>query len=144
MGGLVGAPWVPAFKKDIDRMLNDAELKKDQVYIELGCGDGRLVAAAAQMGAIAIGYEVNPLMWLIALIRNIPNRRASIRLANFWYKDLSQADVVMAFLMPKFMARLQTKVQKELKPGARLISYIFDLPTKRPLLKRKKWQVYKF
>jgi SAM-dependent methyltransferase len=144
IGGLLGAPWVPARNSDVEAMLEAADLRANQLYVELGCGDGRLVVAAVKKGARAIGYEINPLLWLFAWMRCIRYSRAHIRLANFWPKPLNEADVVMAFLMPKFMPRLASKAKKELKPGARLISYIFQIPDKHPVKKTDHWYVYKY
>jgi SAM-dependent methyltransferase len=145
IAGPLGAPWVPAFKRDLDHILDDSGLEAGQLYIELGAGDGRLVAAAAKRGARAIGYEINPVMCLVAAVRNLRYYpKAKIRLANFWQVDLSEADVVLVFLMPKFMPRLEQKLTKELKPGSVLVSYIFVLPSRRPVIKRHHWSVYHF
>lgn len=144
ISGPLGAPWVPARKKDVEGIMNDIKLQKGQTYIELGCGDGRLVAAAARQGAIAIGYEINPILYIVATLRNVRNPSAHVRFGNFWKKDLSSATVVMAFLMPKFMLRLESKVNTELKPSAKLICYVFPLPTKKPSIKRHHWFVYTF
>ena len=144
VSGPLGAPWVPARKKDIQGIIDDMKLRPGQTYIELGCGDGRLVKAAAINGAIAIGYEINPVLFIIATIRNLRQRDAHIRLGNFWNKDLSAADVVMAFLMPKFMDRLQGKAASELRAGSRLVCYIFALPDKKPAVKRHHWFIYKY
>jgi SAM-dependent methyltransferase len=144
ISGFIGAPWVPAFRRDVKAVLADTALKKGHLYIELGCGDGRLVEEAAKRGAQAIGYEINPVMWFIAVVRTRKYPSAHIYLGNFWKKDLSEADVVMAFLLPKFMERLETKVNAELKSGARLASYIFELPTKHPKVTRHHWRIYEF
>ena len=145
IGGFVGAPWVPTRKPDIEAVLDAALLSHGQLFIELGCGDGRLVAAAAKRGARAVGYEINPLLWLLAVLRTIRYYpRARVRLANFWPVSLAKADVVMAFLMPKFMPKLAAKAKGELKPGTRLISYIFQIPGKKPVKKSDHWFVYKY
>lgn len=139
-----GAPWVPAFKKDLEAVLDDAKLKKGEVFFELGCGDGRLVVAAAKRGAHAVGYEISPIMWLIAKIKTAPYTNASVKFGNFWKVDLSAADVVLAFLVPRTVGRLETKASKELKHGARLVSYIFPLPNLKHSVKRHHWRVYEF
>jgi SAM-dependent methyltransferase len=142
VSGPMGAPWVPTFKRDVSKLLDDAGVKPGQRFIELGCGDGRLVAGAASRGAVATGYEINPLLWLYAVIRNLRHPNAHIRLGNFWSYSLKDADIVVTFLMPKFMPRLQAKARSELKPGSRLISYVFQLPDKKPKIKRHHWFVY--
>jgi hypothetical protein len=145
LGGLLGAPWVPTRSYDVERLLDDTRLKEGETFIELGCGDGRLVAAAAKRGAKAVGYEINPLLWLIAWLRNLPyGSHASVRLGNFWVHGLGGADVVMVFLMPKFMPKLLAKANKEMKPKSRLASYIYKLPGKKPTYAASHWFIYKF
>lgn len=141
---LSGAPWVPVRSFDVQALLDDTKLKKGQTYLELGCGDGRLVKAAAKRGAIAIGYELNPLLWLIAWTRCATTKGAHVRFGDLWRVDLSKADVVMAFLVPRTMPKLAKKVAKELKPSAILVSYIFEIVGKKPLLHNKSWYIYSF
>jgi SAM-dependent methyltransferase len=139
-----GAPWVPAFKRDLEAVLDDSALKPNELFVELGCGDGRLLAAAAKRGSRAIGYEINPLLYVISLVRTWKHRKlVTIKLRNFWSADISNADVVMVFLVPRTMPRLKLKINKEMKKGARLVSYIFELHETKPLIKRHHWLVYK-
>lgn len=139
-----GAPWVPARAKDLDALMRDCKLKSGSVFVELGCGDGRLVLAAARRGSVATGYELNPVLWLIAYLRCLGQKNAHARLRNFWSQDLSSADVVMAFLVPRTVGRLEKKLQEEMKPGSRAISYIFELPSKKPTRKRHHWFIYSY
>ena len=143
-GGLLGAPWVPTFTNDVEAILDDARLKKNELFIELGCGDGRMLTAAAKRSAQVVGYELNPVLYLIARWHTRRYKNARVRLGNFWRQDLSSADVVITFLVPRSMARLEAKTTKELKPGARLVSYVFLLPKKKPTLKHRHWYVYDF
>jgi len=144
ISGPMGAPWVPTFKRDVEKVLDDAELSERTRYIELGCGDGRLVAAAARRGAVATGYEINPLLWMIAWCRNLPHKNAHIQLGNFWRQPLNSYDVVVVFLMPKFMKRLENKALAELTAGSRLVSYVFPLPNHKAVIKRHHWFVYEY
>ena len=144
IASISGAPWVPARSFDIADILDDAKLSKGDVFLELGCGDGRLVRAAAKRGAIATGYELNPVIWFIAWLLSIRTTNAHIKLANLWKIDLSKADVVLAFLVPRTMRRLEIKVEKEMKKGSTLISYIFPLPFSKNGKKHKSWYVYQF
>ncbi len=145
IAAISGAPWLPTRQRHIAQMLKDAGLKPGEVFIELGSGDGRVLVEAAKDGAKVTGYEINPALYLYSLARILVSRSsAKVRLANFWQKDLFGADVVMTFLVPRTMPRLAKKLEEELKPGARLISYSFNLPGKKPALQKKAWQVYKF
>lgn len=144
VSSISGAPWVPARSFDIEAILDDANLHSGDLYIELGCGDGRLVRAAAHRGAVAVGYELNPLLWAIAWVLSVGQKNAHIRYGNFWSQDISKADVVMAFLVPRTMPRLGIKAQQEMKKGARLISYIFPIENKKHQRKHKSWYIYTY
>lgn len=144
ISGPMGAPWVPTFTRDVETVLDDVGVNSKSHYIELGCGDGRLVAAAAKRGAQATGYEINPLLWLVAWCRNLKYKNAHVRYGNFWKQSLSGYDVVVVFLMPRFMQRLEDKTTKELTKGSRLLSYVFPLPSKKPAKKADHWFVYKY
>ena len=139
-----GAPWVPARTYDIEQLLDDTKLSKGEVFYELGCGDGRLVKAAAQRGAYAVGYELNPFLWLIARFRTMGTKNTKIILGDLWQTNLRNADVVMAFLVLRTVPRLEKKAAGEMKVGSRLVSYIFPLPHKKPSHKAKSWLVYEY
>ena len=60
-----GSPWVPSSRKVLHQMLELADVQPDELVYDLGCGDGRLVVAAARKyGARGIGIELNPLLWI--------------------------------------------------------------------------------
>ena len=143
-GAIFGAPWVPAFKQDLEKVLDDSSLKSGQVFYELGCGEGRLLVAAAKRGAKVVGYEINPFLWLISWLRVFRFKNARVVLGDFWRVDVSPADVVLAFLVPRYMAKMETKLAKEMKPGSKFVSYVFELPSKKPKIKRHHWQVYEY
>lgn len=131
--GLVnGPPFVGTSPERMRTMLQLAELKPSELVIDLGSGDGRLLAASARAGARAIGYEVNLfLVWRsrVRLWQQRLLRQAEVRWGNFWRADLRQADVVFIFGYSTIMARLERKLAAELRPGARFISYRYQLPT---------------
>ncbi len=136
-----GAPWVPVRRFDMEALIKDLDLRSGQQFVELGCGDGRLLRAVGTKDIQAIGYEINPLLWGIAWFRNIPHKNVRVKFGNMWRADVSRADVVMVFLVPRTMPRLSQKAEQEMKPGSRLVSYIFpaQLPNGR---KAKSWYVY--
>lgn len=123
------APWVPTFKSDVQRFLRLADIKPgDRVY-DLGCGDGRLVAAASKAGAVATGFEISLFPYFLAKARGIfcSGGKYRIRFKDFWGFDLSSADVVYFFLMPKAYPRLKQKLERELKEGTKVISYVWPI-----------------
>jgi SAM-dependent methyltransferase len=123
-----GIGWVPTWKKDLDRFLKLADIKPDQVVYDLGCGDGVVVMAAAKKGARAIGLEVSILPFLMAYARKFFSRsKAQIKFRDFWLVDLREADVVYFFLIPRIYSRLKDKLEKELKPGTKVIAYVWPI-----------------
>lgn len=135
------APFVPTWRRDVGRMLTLADIKPDELVLDLGAGDGRyLVAAVRQYQARAIGFEITLLAWLAAWLRlrfSGTFGRAQILYRDFFRQDLSAANVVICFLTPRAMAKLGPKLKRELKPGTRVLSYAFAIPDWTPVKKDK-------
>lgn len=135
------APYVPTWNRDVRRMLALAEVKPGELVLDLGAGDGRyLVEAVRGFHARAIGYEITALAWLAAWLRLRFTRTqgsAQILYRDFYRQDLAAADVVLCFLTPRAMAKLAPKLQRELRPGARVVSYAFSIPGWTPIAKDK-------
>lgn len=135
-GALSAAPWVPMRKRDTLRLLELLKLKPGQVLYDLGCGDGRvLVAAAKHYGVRAVGYEVALVPYLLAQLRRVSSgvpKLIQVRYQSFWQADLSPADAVACFLTPPAMRKLEPKLARELKPGASFATYVFALPNLVP------------
>ncbi len=125
--GIKAAPWFPTWSRDIDRFLKLAEIKPGQKFYDLGCGDGKLVFAAAKAGATAVGYEISLLPYLLAIARSWNYKNAKIIFKDFWKADLSDADVVYVFLTPKFNPKAKEKLQRELKKSARVVAYTWPI-----------------
>jgi len=133
-GAWKAAPYVPTWDADLHRIFKLADLKPGQKLYDLGCGDGRIVAAAAKIEAIAEGLEVSLLPYLWAKIKLASTPNAKIRFEDFWSKNLSDADVVYFFLTPKVMPDLKIKLEKELRPGSKVISFVFELHGWQPTI----------
>jgi len=123
------APWVPMRKSDIKRFLELAEIKSAQKVYDLGCGDGRLVCAAAKSGADAEGFEISAFPYLLAQARKFFTKCVfKIRFTDFWSINLGDADIVYFFLTPKILLKMKTKFEKELKKGTKVICYVWPIP----------------
>ncbi len=128
------APWVPTWSGDIARSLRLAQIGPGLRVYDLGCGDGRLVCAAAAAGADGVGYEISWLPYVWARLRALSFRgKVRIHYRDFWHVNLGQADVVYCFLLPKIFPRLKTKLEAELRPGAKVITYVWAIPGWQPV-----------
>lgn len=133
LAAIVGAPYLPARKQDIEQILSLADLKPGDSILDLGSGDGKLLRAAAKRGYQAIGYEINPFLFIISLILCWSYRsKIKIRLVNFWQTPLPQVSAVYVFLIPRLMNKLHLKMQHEAAPQTVLVSYAFAIPKVKP------------
>jgi SAM-dependent methyltransferase len=130
-----GAPFVPSNMKQVKRMFSAVQLKPGMRFYDLGCGDGRFVHYAAKnFKANATGYEYSPLVWLLAQsLRPFWRSGAEIKYGNFWKKDLSDADVIVCYLLPKAMARVEERILPTLKKGTLIVSHAFSFPNRKPI-----------
>ncbi len=124
-----GALFVSTARARIDIALSAIEGESHRLAVDLGCGDGRILRAAAdRLGIRAVGYEVNPLAYVKCRLLCLFHRNVDIRCRNFWHADLSEADVVFCYLYPDVLKKLSAKLREELRPGAEVISFNFPLP----------------
>ncbi len=136
-GGVVlfGAPYLPTFKKQTEDALDLLNLKRGQTLLELGCGDGRVLAAAARRGINAVGYELNPVLALIAWFRCLRYKKlVKVRLGNYWWASWPKVDGVYVFLLDRYMQKLDRRIVRQAKDtnkSIRLVSYAFKIPRKK-------------
>ena len=130
---LVGAIWVPTPWVTVHDMLKLAEVGPDDLVYDLGCGDGRiLIAAARDYGARGVGIEIDPLRYLwskLMVARWGVGDRVEIVFGNFFNLDTRPATVVTCYLRPKTNVKLEGKLLSELRPGTRVVSNTFIFPT---------------
>src|SRR3990167_1877660 len=127
---LKGSPYVPTKNNVIDRILKNAKLKPGQLFLELGSGDGRVCRkAASEYKVKAIGVDVNLLLVWYAKFLNKLKNSTNVRFycKNIFNTDISKADVIFLFLMPKLISQLLPKLAKEKKKKAIIISHGFKI-----------------
>lgn len=125
-----GAPFVASRGRVVKEILQKANLKEGQIFLELGSGDGRVVRTAVKnYGVRGMGVEFHPLLvWYSRLLSKIFRvKGVNFMKGNFYQTDLSKADVVYMFLLPKTMEKLRGKILKECKNGALLICHGFKI-----------------
>jgi ribosomal protein L11 methylase PrmA len=126
-----GAIYFPTTGRGVEAMLKLADIKPGQKVVDLGSGDGRILIAAARAGAQATGYEINPI--LVRQSRRAIARaglapHATVEWESFWRADFSQYDIVIVYGIPYILRGLRRKMERELRPGTKIISNAFEIP----------------
>jgi SAM-dependent methyltransferase len=124
-------PYVPTKTPVVDRMLQMANVKPGDVLYDLGCGDGRIVIAAAKrFGIRGVGIDIDPERIAEANVNarkaGVTNRVKFIQ-ADLFDADISDATVVTLYLLPDINLRLRPKLLSELQPGTRIISHNYGM-----------------
>lgn len=141
---LFGAPYLPTLKKQTDDALDLLDLKPGQTLLELGCGDGRVIKAAAKRGLVVTGYELNPILVVIARINNLgQGKNAKIIWGNYWQKDWPEADGIFVFLLDKYMKKLDKRIIQQKEP-VKLVSFSFKIPGRKIDAQRSGLFLYKY
>lgn len=144
VGVAFGAPYLPTLDAQRQTALELLDLKPGQTLYDLGCGDGRMLKAAAQAGLNAVGYEMSPMLVLIARIINFRYRKqVKVIMGNYWGADISAADGIFVFLLDKYMAKLDKKVAALNKP-IKVASYTFQIPGRKPIRKQNAVLLYSY
>jgi ribosomal protein L11 methylase PrmA len=116
-------------------MLDMAQVRQGDVLYDLGCGDGRIVVAAARRGAGGIGIEIDPRLveWARAnVLAEQVGERVKIQNQDLFLTDLSPASVIALYILPEMNRRLRPKLFRELKLGARVVANGFEVPGWKP------------
>jgi len=124
-------PYVPTPEEVVVEMLKMADVGKNDVLYDLGCGDGRIVIKAVrELGCRGVGIDIDPVR-IKECRKNAVNAGVTDKV-EFFVKDLFQADisqatVVTLYLLSKVNLRLRPKLLRELAPGTRVVSHDFGM-----------------
>ena len=128
--------YVPTPQEVVDRMLEMAQVKASDFVIDLGCGDGRNVITAAKVyGARGFGVDIDPERIKEA---NENAQKAGVtdkvefRVANLFETKISDANVMMMYLLSTINLKLRPRILDEMKPGSRIVSHAFDMGDWKP------------
>lgn len=134
---VAGAPFVPTPTAIVDRMLTLAKVGPGDYVIDLGSGDGRLVnvAVTKYKARGGMGVELDP-----ALVKQATEQaekagiadRVTFVAGDLFRADIGQASVVTLYLLPSMMGDVEAKLAKELRPGTRVVSHDYPLPSWKP------------
>lgn len=118
-------------------MLNELKINNKDTLIDLGSGDGKIIFAAAKLGAKAIGYELDPLLVKRSRkkIKNLKlEKLASIRQKNFWKANWQEASIIVIYQFPKYVKELEPVLEKEINKSTIVVSNAYPFPNKKPYL----------
>ncbi len=122
------APYVPTLSKKLEKMIKIAELRKTDILMDLGSGDGRVIRKTKAIVKKAIGVEINPILSWYSRLRLIGSKNTQIIREDLWKTDLSEVDVLFIYFISNKMDKLMQKIKKEMKPGSRIVSHCFIFP----------------
>ncbi|MCS7303489.1 MAG: methyltransferase domain-containing protein [Thermoguttaceae bacterium] len=127
--------FVPTPQDVVEKMLELAEVTKNDVVYDLGCGDGRIVVTAAKKyGCKAVGIDIDPQRVKESLERVKKYKvehLVTIKEGDIFQEDITPASVVTLYLLPSLNVKLIPQLKK-LKPGSRIVSHSFDMEGVKP------------
>ncbi len=124
-----GAMFHPSAHIRVRTFLDAMPMSPGELLIDIGCGDARVLRGAhKRYGVRAVGFEVNPLAYALARLKTLFLRGVDIRMSNFWKVDIGEGDIIFCYLFPDVMKDLRTKLESELRKGARVVSCNFPIP----------------
>ncbi|MFZ2804446.1 MAG: 50S ribosomal protein L11 methyltransferase [Patescibacteria group bacterium] len=130
------APYVRSDRKAMAAMIRLASITPGMHVVELGSGNGELTIRASELGANALGYEINLVLVVWSRLRSKRRKMTgSVVFAHgdFWKEKLpADTDVVFAYLLPEAMPKLWEKLHADLRPGTRIISNGFVFKDRQP------------
>jgi predicted RNA methylase len=127
--------YVPTPYEVVDKMFELADIRPGEIVYDLGCGDGRIPCMAAKkFGVRSFGFDINPVRVRESL-ENVKKNRVenlvTIKQQDIFELDLSKADVITLYLLPRLNVKLIPQLDK-LKPGCRIVSHDFNMEGVRP------------
>jgi SAM-dependent methyltransferase len=132
-------PYVQTPPHVVTAMLRMAHVGQHDVVVDLGCGDGRVVVAAAkQFGARGVGYDIDPQRISEArenAARADVTERTRFVQRNLFDASISEATVITVFLLPSVLEKLRPRLLSDLAPGTRVVSHSFPLRNWKPVQK---------
>jgi predicted RNA methylase len=126
------APYVASPARVVDRMLELAKIKPGETLYDLGCGDGRILIAAVEKYKVkAVGVEISPRLASKAttsIAKAGLQSQARVIQGDLLNVDFTGADVVTIYLETELNSELRPRLEKYLKPGARVVSHDYEIP----------------
>ena len=126
-----GAPYVPSHSHYVRQALTELyPISKADTLVDIGSGDGVVLRTASKLGAKAVGFELNPILFAISRLLSLGDKKVTIKLADIWLSHLpNTTTVIYVFSTSNNMGKLKKWLQVETNRVGRtlyLISYGFE------------------
>ncbi|MBU2591983.1 MAG: methyltransferase domain-containing protein [Patescibacteria group bacterium] len=142
-----GPIFKPTSFKKVKLMISLAKVKKGDLVVDLGSGDGRILIEAAKRGAKAIGYEIDPFLVLKSrkeIKKAGLSNLAKVYWKSFWLADLKEPTVITTYLFPKYMDKLYLLLKKNRPTNLRLVSNRYQFSRKKSIKSKNGIYLYLF
>ncbi|HYA33682.1 MAG TPA: hypothetical protein VEG65_06795 [Candidatus Bathyarchaeia archaeon] len=135
-----GAPYGPTPRTVLAEALTLVDLRRDEVFYDLGCGTGGALIEASKVCDHVKGIEIEPIRWCIATIRA---RKAKVILGNLFKQDISDADVIFIFQYEgRINTRIAEKIKAETRSETRIVSYCHPIEGMKLVKRQKEILIY--
>lgn len=133
LGALFEAPWATTRKKDYERIVKMVKLQPGMLFYDLGSGTGKMLFyLSRKYNMNCVGIEISPILYLYSKIKSLFYKKVKIMYGNFYKHDLSKADVIYIFLMPKSLDKIKREIGKKLKKDSKIIISCWPLQNCNP------------
>ena len=137
---LINVPFVPSSAAAAEEMVRFADLKGTETVYDLGAGDGRVLITAKRLhpGIRAVGWEYVPTVWLLGKLRIWWSRQqVMFRQGDAMRHSVADAQCIFLYLFPNMMQKLESKFDRELQPGTKVVSAVFTFPHHQPAAQKQ-------
>ena len=142
---LFGPPYLPTLSPQVEQALDLARLTRGQTLLELGCGDGKVLIAAAKRELQVVGYELNPLLVVVSWLRTRRyGRQVRVRWGNFLTQQWPPAEAIFIFGLQRIMPAVDKKVMQYPHKPVKLVSFAFHIAGKEPDIHQNGLYIYDY